>query len=131
MDIEDKNFINYFLKKGDECLKQNKFEQAVEYYIKSVNSCSEISEVWCKLASLYKRTDNELAYQQAVINSILSNWSFGFPSQNVIRMLKSLRPLEEIKNHPLVIHRNNLDFKFGGTKENPNYHTMKKIIDGS
>ncbi|WP_299442890.1 hypothetical protein [uncultured Aquimarina sp.] len=127
-EIEDENFVLNFLNKGNECLKQNNPEKAIEFYKQSTASFGELSENWFKLASQYKRIGNELEFQKSIISSIISNWAIEFPSQNALRMIKSLNPVEELKNHPLIKNRENLEFDFGGKKENKDYVIINEII---
>jgi len=128
-EIEDEKFVFSLLNKGNEYLKQNDPKKAIEFYKESTESFGEISENWFKLASQYKRIGNELGFQKSIINSIISNWAIEFPSQNAIRMIKSLNPVEELKNHPLIKNRENLEFNFGGKKENKDYLVIRKIIE--
>ena len=81
------------------------------------------------MASQYKRIGNELEFQKSIINSIISNWAIDFPSQNAIRMFKNLNAIEELKNHPLIKNRKNLQFNFGGQKENKDYLVIREIIE--
>lgn len=129
-EVNDENFALNLLKKGNEQLKQNNPEKAIELYKKSTTNFGELSENWFKLASQQKRIGNELEFQKSLINSILSNWAIEFPSQNALRMIKTLKPVEELKNHPLIKNRENFEFNFGGKKENNDYLIMKEIISG-
>ncbi|AXT52941.1 hypothetical protein D1818_19735 [Aquimarina sp. BL5] len=129
-EIDDENFVLNLLSKGNEQLKQNNPEKAIEFYKDSTNSFGELSENWFKLASQYKRIGNELEFQKSIINSIISNWAIEFPSQNALRMIKTLNPVEELKNHPLIINREKIDFNFGGKKENNDYLIISEIISG-
>ncbi len=129
-EVDDEKFVLNFLNKGNEQLKQNNVEKAIEYYKQSTNSFGELSENWFKLASQQKRIGNELEFQKSIINSVLSNWAIEFPSQNAIRILKTLNPVEELKNHPLIKNREHLEFNFGGKKENQDYSIISDIIDG-
>ncbi len=45
-------------------------------------------------------------------------------------MLKTLNPVEELKNHPLIKNCEHLEFNFGGKKENGDYSIISDIIDG-
>lgn len=129
-EIEDEDFVMNFINKGNEYLKQNNPEKAIEFYQRSTDSFGELSENWFKLASQYKRIGNELDFQKSIINSIISNWAIEFPSQNALRMIKSLNPMEELKSHPLIINHKNLEFDFGGKKENKDYLIIREIING-
>lgn len=128
--VNDENFALNLLKKGNEQLKQNNPEKAIELYKQSTTNFGELSENWFKLASQQKRIGNELEFQKSIINSILSNWAIEFPSQNAVRMIKTLKPVEELKNHPLIKTRENFEFNFGGKKENNDYLIIKEIIAG-
>ncbi|MCF8716441.1 tetratricopeptide repeat protein [Joostella atrarenae] len=127
-EIEDESFYDFYLDKGNEYLKQNNPEKAIEFYKKSTDSFGELSENWFKLASQLKRVGNEKEFQESIINSILSNWAIEFPSQNALRMLKTLNPIEELENHPLIKNRENIEFNFGGKKENKDYIILNEII---
>ncbi|GAA4239221.1 tetratricopeptide repeat protein YfbP [Postechiella marina] len=127
-EIDDEKFYDFYSKKGNEYLKQNNPEKAIEYYKQSTESFGEISENWFKLASQQKRIGNELEFQKSIIKSIFSNWAIEFPSQNAIRMFKTLNPVEELENHPLLKYRENLEFSFGGKKENKDYEIITQII---
>lgn len=128
-EVEDEKFVLKLLQKGNEQLRQNKTEKAIEFYKQSTESFGELSENWFKLASQQKRLGNEVEFQKNIINSVLSNWAIEFPSQNALRMLKTLNPVEELTNHPLILNRENLEFAFGGKKENEDYLIIKEIID--
>ncbi|WP_417885730.1 hypothetical protein [Zunongwangia sp.] len=127
-EINDEQFVLNFLHKGNEQLKQNNPEKAIKFYKQSTNSFGELSENWFKLATQQKRIGNELEFQQNLINAILSNWAIEFPSQNAIRMMKNLNPIEKFKKHPLIKNREKLQFSFGGTKENNEYLIIHEII---
>ncbi len=127
-EIEDDKFTLTLLNIGNEQLRKNDPIKAIEYFEQSVKAIGELSENWFKLASQYKRTGNEIEAQKSIINSVLSNWAIEFPSQNAIRMLKSLEPVDELKNHPLIKNRHKLEFDFGGKKENTDYLIIKEII---
>lgn len=127
-EIEDEKFVLSFLYKGNEYLKQNNPNKAIEFYKQSTDSFGELSENWFKLASQYKRTGNELEFQNSIINSVISNWAIEFPSQNALRMIKALKPVDELKNHPLIRNREKLEFAFGGKKENHDYLIINEII---
>jgi len=129
-EVEDENFTLNFLNKGNEQLKQNNTEKAIEFYKKSTANFRELSENWFKLASQQKRVGNELEFQKSIINSILSNWAIELPSQNALRMLKTLKPIKELKDHPLIKNRENFEFDFGGKKQNENYQIMQEMITG-
>ncbi len=45
-------------------------------------------------------------------------------------MLKTLNPIEEFKNHPLIKNRENIMLDFGGKKENSDYLLINEIISG-
>ncbi|MEM6801162.1 MAG: hypothetical protein AAF696_07140 [Bacteroidota bacterium] len=127
-EVSDEKFVLNFLAKGNEELKRNNPEKAIEFYKKSTESFGELSEPWFKLASQEKRLGNEVAFQKSIINTILSNWAIEFPSQNALRLLKSLNPIEELKHHPLIINRDKLELDFGGRKENETYVVLGEII---
>ncbi|TXG36682.1 hypothetical protein [Seonamhaeicola maritimus] len=129
-EVDDEKFVLNFLNKGNEQLKQNNPEKAIQFYKQSTDSFGELSENWFKLASQQKRIGNELEFQKNIINSILSNWAIEFPSQNAIRMIKALNPVEELKSHPLIKNREKLEFSFGGKKENEDYLIITEIIAG-
>ncbi|WKB80410.1 hypothetical protein QYR09_11675 [Cellulophaga lytica] len=127
-EIEDENFVYNYLEKGNQCLKDNNVNKAIEFYKKSTKSFGELSENWFKLASQYKRIGNELDFQKCIINAVISNWAIEFPSQNVLRLLKNCTPVKELENHPLFKNRENFDLNFGGQKENKNYEIIKDIF---
>ena len=128
-EIVDENFIIEHLKKGNEYVKTNKPEKAIEHYKLGIKSFGELSEIWLKLATQQKRLGNQYKFQKSIIKAFLSNWTFGIPTENTIRIIKNLQPISEFENHPLIKYKNELIFKFGGVKENPIYLTLKKIID--
>ncbi|MEN7547556.1 tetratricopeptide repeat-containing protein [Rapidithrix thailandica] len=128
-EIVDQDFVYHYINKGNDYLKQNKPEQAIEKYKKSVQSLGEISENWFKLATQQKRIGNEVDFQQSILNAILSNWAIEFPSQNAIRLFKGLKPVSELNDHPLIRNREKLEFSFGGKKENNDYRVLRDIID--
>ncbi|SFT68208.1 hypothetical protein SAMN05216474_1770 [Lishizhenia tianjinensis] len=127
-EVKDENFTVSLLEKGKIALQQNNPQKALEYFKRSTENFGELSENWYRLATEYKRISNELEFQKCIINSILSNWAIQYPSQNAISKLKSLQPLEELENHPLIKYRDQLTFDFGGKKENDDYKIIKKII---
>ncbi|WP_299555556.1 tetratricopeptide repeat protein [Seonamhaeicola sp.] len=129
-EIENEEFVMGFINKGNEYLKQNNPEKAIECYKRSTDYFGELSENWFKLASQLRRIGNELEFQKSIINAVISNWAIEFPSQNALRMIKSLNPIEELKNHPLIENRENLEFNFGGKKENKDYLIIKDIVAG-
>lgn len=129
-EVVDEKFALNLLNKGNEQLKQNNTKKAIEFYKQSTESFGELSENWFKLASQQKRIGNELEFQKNIINSVLSNWAIELPSHNALRMIKTLNPLEEFKNHPLIKNRENFELDFGGKKENNNYPIINDIISG-
>ena len=80
-----------------------------------------------KLATQQKKTGDEVGFQKSIINSVLSNWAIELPSRNAIRMIKTLKPVEELKTHPLIKNCQNLEFDFGGKKENKDYAILNTI----
>ncbi|SIQ05696.1 hypothetical protein [Maribacter ulvicola] len=129
-EIDDEHFVLNLLHRGNEQLKQNNPEKAIEFYKHSTNSFGELSENWFKLASQYKRIGNELEFQKSIINSILSNWAIDFPAQNALRMIKNMTPIEAYKNHPLIKNLKQIEFSFGGQKENKDYLIIREVIAG-
>jgi len=127
-EVTDEKFVLNFLNKGNEQLKQNNPEKAIEFYKQSTDSFGELSENWFKLATQYKRIGNEIEFQKSIINSVMSNWAIEFPSQNALRMIKTLHPVEEFKHHPLLKNSKHLEFNFGGKKENKDYTIINNII---
>jgi len=127
-EIDDYDFTLYFQHKGNEQLLQNNPQKAIAYYKQSTTNFGELSENWFKLASQQKRIGNEYEFQKNCINAILSNWAIEYPSQNAIRTLKKLHPIDEFKNHPLIRNREKLEFNFGGRKENNDYLILPNIV---
>ncbi|UII24457.1 hypothetical protein LVD15_14110 [Fulvivirga maritima] len=128
-EVEDDNFLFAHLNKGNECLRQNNIEEAIHHYQLSTKSFGEVSENWFKLASQQKRLGDELAFQKSLIHAVCSNWAIEVPSQNALRMLNSLKPVEELKNHPLIKNRQYLSFSFGGQKVNDEYVVLSEMIE--
>lgn len=127
-EIEDPNFVYPLLYRGDECVQQNKIDQAIAFYRQSTAAFGELSMHWYKLATQLKRIGNETEFQKCIIQSILSNWAIEFPSQNAVRMLKALKPVEELRHHPLLKNRGQLGFDFGGKKDNKDYPILREIV---
>jgi hypothetical protein len=102
-EVDDENFMFNYLNKGNEFLKQNKPELAIEQFKLSIENFGESSETWFKLAGQQKRVGNELEFQKSIINSILSNWAVEFPSQNSIRFLKTLYAYPQLSPKQFMI----------------------------
>ncbi len=128
-EISDTNFILEYVNKGNEYVKNNNPKNAIEQYKLGINYFGELSGVWLKLAVQQKRLGRENEFQSSIINAFLSNWAFGLPSENTIRLIKNLKPTSKFENHPLIKQKNNLVFKFGGAKENPIYGVLRKIMN--
>lgn len=128
-EIVDEKFILEYLKKGNEYVKNNNPEKAIEQYKLGTKSFGELSKIWLKLAAQQRRLGNQDEFQKSIIKAFLSNWTFGIPSENTIRIIRNLKPIPEFENHPLIKYKDELIFKFGGTKENSIYLTLKKMIN--
>ena len=127
-EIEDEEFIINYVNKWNDFLKQNNPEKAVESYKLGVLSFGEMSEPWFKLSTQQNRIGMKKEAQISLLNSILSNWVIGFPSQNAIRLFKNMKPIDELTDHPLIKYRDKLEFNFGWKKENDDYLILQKII---
>lgn len=99
---------------------------AINLLSEACNNFPEISEYWFSLSSQYRRIGNHEEAAKAALKAFNSNWIFGFPNQGVLRTLKSMRSQTSIKDDPLIQRIDEIDFDFGGTKENPVY----SILDG-
>ena len=128
-EVEDENFCLYHLMNGNQALKVQNIDLAIESFQLSINSFPELSEPWYKLGTQYYRKGQKDKGNIAIINSILSNWAIDYPSDNAIRTLKNLKESESISNNPIFKRKDLLSFEFGVKKVNNDYQHLREAID--
>lgn len=122
------NCIQVYMR-GKEFLKSGDIDNAISYFRRATELFGEISEIWQSLAGQLKRTKDIDGFEKTVLRAIVSNWSFGIPSENTIRSFKAIRKEGPLKDDPLVKRSEQLCFSFGGTKENDEYNLISDCID--
>ncbi len=127
-DVQEENFAPYFYLKAKESLSANNVEETIRYLNFAVESFSENCKYWYFLSSQLRRTGEYEKSIEAAVNAFVSNWAFGLPPQNTLRMLQNKMALKLLPNDPIVKRASDLTQSFGGAKENSNYPLLKDSI---
>lgn len=88
--------------------KNGKNEEAIQKLEKSVSLFGEYSETWYWLAENYYKLGQKSKADSALVNALISNYSFGFSSKKAIDRFNEMEPSMDMKNHPIVKYRTDL-----------------------
>jgi tetratricopeptide (TPR) repeat protein len=130
MNLNDNDFFISLTNKGKVLTKNGKSEEAIQKLEKAVSLFGEFSETWYWLAENYYKTGQKDKADKALLNSIMSNYFFGLPSQKCIDKFNEMTPSEELKEHPVIKRKTDLiqggDFK---TPFSMSYALVGEIVE--
>ena len=129
IEFEDDGFGPKLFLDAKEKVAGNQTEAAINTLRKACASFPEASDYWFALAGQLRRAgqiDESLDAALAAFNAV---WAFGFPSQGVLRMLRSPAALEHFPDDPVVQRAEQLTLDFGGRKENVNYPLLMECVE--
>lgn len=101
---------------------------AIKLLNKACGNFPEVSEYWFALSSQSKRVGEIETSAQAALKALVSNWNFGFPVQEVIRLLQNPQFREVLNKDPIIQRIDEFELNFGGVKENRIYPIMYECI---
>jgi tetratricopeptide (TPR) repeat protein len=128
-EIDDDNFAPIYYRKAKLHLADNNVNEAIRYLELATESFPESCEQWFFLAGQLRRIGEHKKSVEASINAFVSNWIFGLPPQNTLRMLQSKSAKEFLPNDPIIKRAGELTQSFGGVKENINYPLLKEAVE--
>jgi hypothetical protein len=109
--------------------KNNKTEDAIRSLQESIEQFSEFTDSWTLLAENFYKINELDEAEYASLNSIISNYAFGYPSKKAIDQFNRINPSGKYKDHPLVKRKEGL--LSGGNYINPfqiNYESISESI---
>lgn len=104
-DFKPSSDMSFFLdlyNKARVLTKNNKTEEAIRILQESIEQFSEFTDSWTLLAENYYKNNELDKAEFASLNSIISNYAFGFPSKKAIDQFDRINPSGKYKDHPLV-----------------------------
>ncbi|MDZ7897121.1 MAG: hypothetical protein U5N85_03715 [Arcicella sp.] len=94
-----------------------------------VNHVPEDSEAWGILADVHRRKGDTENADKMALKSILSNWSFGFPTQKSIQQFKKINQNGSLSNDSLVKRLNDFELTASYNELSMSYDVVKQAID--
>ena len=124
----DVNSPHGLLERAKTKLRPETLQEAVAILETVTAVFPEFGSASCLLANGYKRLGRHDDALRAALHAIISPPCFGEVDDRVIHLFKSQEDApEDIAENPLFIHRGNINWTFGGKKENDTYHIL---LDG-
>lgn len=108
IDLKDTTFFLNLFNKSKVLTKTGKTDEAIQTLEKSIQLFGEYCDSWTLLAENYYKVNEFEKSENASLNSIITNYTFGLPSKKSIEQFNRIDPGGNLKDNPLVKRKDGL-----------------------